>query len=103
MLHTLKCIFLSQNQQMRKLINKYTKVRIYKTIIRPVVTYGCETWVLNQSNKERLDILERRILRKIYGPVRDQHDEWRIRWKHELYQLYKDLPISAYARIQRLH
>jgi hypothetical protein len=47
-------------------------------------------------------IFERRILRKIYGPVRDQHEEWIIRWNHELYQLYKDLPISAYARIQRL-
>jgi hypothetical protein len=68
----------------------------------PVVTYRCETWVLNQSNREGLDIFERRILRKIYGPVRDQHDEWIIRWNHELYQLYKDLPISAYARIQRL-
>jgi hypothetical protein len=79
-----------------------TKVRIYKTIIRPVVTYECETWVLNQSNKERLDFFERRILRKIYGPVRDQHDECRIIWNHEFYQLYKDLPIPAYARIQRL-
>jgi hypothetical protein len=67
------------------ILTRATKVRIYKTIIRPVVTYGCETWVLNQSNKERLDIFERRILRKIYGPVRDRHDEWRIRWNHELY------------------
>jgi hypothetical protein len=61
------------------ILTRTTKVRIYKTIIRPVVTYGCETWVLNQSNKERLDIFERRILRKIYGPVRNQQEERRIR------------------------
>jgi hypothetical protein len=48
------------------------------TLIRPIVTYGAETWAATESELQKLLIFERKILRKIYGPVKDR-DNWRIR------------------------
>jgi hypothetical protein len=47
-------------------------------LIRPIVTYGAETWAATESELQKLLIFEREILRKIYGPVKDQ-DNWRVR------------------------
>ena len=47
------------------------KIKIYKTIILPVVLYGCEAWSLTLREKYRLRVFENRILRKIFGPKRD--------------------------------
>jgi hypothetical protein len=61
-------------------------MQIYKTVIRPVATYGSETWTLTKSDENLLRILERKILRKIYGPVQEG-DIWRIRYNEELNRL----------------
>jgi hypothetical protein len=53
-------------------------MKIYKTKIRPVVTYSSETWTLTAKDENNLRIFERQILRKIYGPV-DIDNTWRIR------------------------
>jgi hypothetical protein len=42
---------------------------LYKTLIRPVLLYGCETWTINRYNEEKIPIFERKVLRKIYGPI----------------------------------
>jgi hypothetical protein len=55
-----------------------TKVRIYSTIIRPVVTYGSETWCLTANDERSLRKWETKVLGKIYGPVYD-NGLWRIR------------------------
>jgi hypothetical protein len=47
------------------------KIRIYKTIILPVVLYGCEIWSLTLSEEQRLRVFENRVLRRIFGPKRD--------------------------------
>jgi hypothetical protein len=53
------------------------KVKIYKTIILPVL-YGCETWYLTLREGNRLRVFENRILRRIFGPKRDEvTGEWR--------------------------
>jgi hypothetical protein len=44
------------------------KVRIYKTIILPVVLYGCETWSLTLREEHKLRVFENRLLRRIFGP-----------------------------------
>jgi hypothetical protein len=49
-----------------------TKVRIYRTIILSVVLYGCETWSLPLGEEHRLRVLEKRVLREIIGPKRDE-------------------------------
>jgi hypothetical protein len=59
-------------------IEKYTAIRaatenikctIYKTLIKPMVLYECESWILKKTDKGKLSMSERKILRKIYGPT----------------------------------
>jgi hypothetical protein len=49
------------------LLLKNLKIRIYKTIILPVVLYGCETWSLTSREEHRLRVFENRVLRRILG------------------------------------
>ena len=51
-----------------KNINRKYKVTIYKTIIKPVLMFVAETWVLSKADELRLGVFERKILRRIYGP-----------------------------------
>ena len=54
------------------------KIKIYRTIILPVVLYGCETWSLTLREERRLRVFENRVLRRIFGPRRDTvKGEWR--------------------------
>jgi len=53
-------------------------MKVYKTMMRPVVTYSSETWTLTTKDENNLRILERQILRKIFGPV-NIDNIWRIR------------------------
>jgi hypothetical protein len=55
-----------------KRISKRSKLQIYKTLIRPEVTYGTETWTLTDTEENALRRFERKVLRKIYGPVMDR-------------------------------
>ena len=52
-------------------------MKIYKTIIRPVITYSSESWTLTAKDENNLRIFERQILRKIFGPV-NIDNVWRI-------------------------
>jgi hypothetical protein len=51
-------------------INRGAKMQIYKTLIRPVVTHGCESWTMKKDDENILQRFERKIIRRIYGPVR---------------------------------
>jgi hypothetical protein len=60
------------------LLSKNLKIRIYKTIILLVVLYACETWSLTLREEHRLEMFENRVLRRIFGPRRDEATgEWR--------------------------
>jgi hypothetical protein len=54
-----------------RLLSKNVKFRVYKTIILPVVLYGCETWSLSVRGEHKLKVFENRVLRRIFGPKRD--------------------------------
>jgi len=57
---------------------KNLKLKIYRTIILPVVLYRCETWSLTLRDEGRLRVFEKRVLRRIFGPRRDEVTrEWR--------------------------
>jgi len=58
-----------------------SKLQIYKSIIRPTVTYGCETWAMTVTEQNCLLVFERMVLRKIYGPTLDNDGTWRIKWR----------------------
>jgi hypothetical protein len=51
---------------------KNVKVRIYKTIILPMVLYGCETWYVTVREEHKLRVFEKRVLKRIFGPKRDR-------------------------------
>jgi len=73
--------------------NAASKLQIYKSIIRPTVTYGCETWAMTVTEQNHLLVFERRILRKIYGPTLDNDGTWRIKTNEELEILIKKIYI----------
>ena len=52
-------------------IQKLT-IKIYRTIILPLVLYGCETWTLTLREERRLRVFENRVLRRVFGPKRDE-------------------------------
>ena len=61
-----------------RLLSKNLKIKIYRTIILPVVLYGCESWLLTLREERRLRVLENRVLTRILGPNRDEvTGEWR--------------------------
>ena len=65
-----------------------TNLQIYRTIILPVVWYGCETWSLTPRDERRLIVLENRVLRRIFGPKRNEvKGEWRKLHNEELNDL----------------
>jgi hypothetical protein len=71
------------------LLSKNLKIRIYRTIIMPVVLYGCETWSLTLREERRLRVFENRVLRRVFGPKRDEvTGEWRKLQNEELSDFY---------------
>jgi hypothetical protein len=83
------CYHLVQNFLSSRLLSKNLKIRIYKTIILPVVLYGCETLSLTLREEYRLAVSENRVLRRIFGPMRDEVTrEWRKLHNEELRDFY---------------
>jgi hypothetical protein len=64
------CYHSVQNVLSFHLLSKDVKITIYKTIILPVVLYGCETWSSTLREEHRLRVFENRVLRRIFGPKR---------------------------------
>jgi hypothetical protein len=78
------------------------KVRIYKTIILPVVLYGCETWSLTVREEHKLRVFENRVLR-IFGAKRDEvTGGWRKLYNEELHNLYSSLSIIRIIKSRRM-
>jgi hypothetical protein len=78
-------------------------MRIYKTIILPVILYGCETWSLILREEHRLRVFENRVLRRIFGPKRDEvKGEWRKLRNKELHDLYSSPSIIRIIKSRRI-
>ena len=74
-----ECLYYSvQNLLSSGLLTKYIKIKIYRNIILSVLLHGCETWSFVLREERRLMVFEKRILRRIFGPKRDEvTGEWR--------------------------
>ena len=78
-----------QNLSSFSLLPRNINIKIYRAIILPVVLYGCETWSLTLREERRLGVFENRMLRRIFGPKRDEVTwEWRKLHNEELNDLY---------------
>jgi hypothetical protein len=66
---------------------KSLKIKIYKTVILPVVLYGCETLSLTSGEEHRLRVFENRVLRRIFGPKKEEDGSWRKLHNDELRSL----------------
>ena len=67
-----------QNLLSSNLLSKNLKIKTYRTIILPLVLYGCEIWSLTLREERRLRVFANRVLRRIFGPKRDKVTrEWR--------------------------
>jgi len=83
------CYYSVQNLISSSLLSKKLKIKIYRTIILPVVLYGCETWSLILREERMLRMFENRVLRRAFGPKRDEvTGEWRKLHSEELSDLY---------------
>jgi hypothetical protein len=81
-----------------RLLSKNLKIRIYKTTILSEVLYGCETLSLTLREEHRLGVFENRVLRRIFGPKRDEVTiEWRKLHNEVLHDLYASSSIIKRA------
>jgi hypothetical protein len=78
-----------------------SKLSIYITIIRPVVTYGSGTWTVTEKDESQINIWERKVLRRIFGPVNDR-GIWRVRSNKELVDLYEEIDVATVIKNLRL-
>jgi hypothetical protein len=86
-----------------RLLSMNVKVKIYKTIILPVVLYGCETWSLSLGEEHRLRVFDNRVLRGIFGPKRDEvTGEWRKLHSEEFHDLYSYPDIIRQIKSRRM-
>lgn len=96
-----RCYFSLQGVFKSKNISRTTKTKIYKTLVRPVLMYGSETWTMTQMEEEWLRRWERKILRRIYGGI-NENGVWRTRTNQELRALYQEPDIVTEIKTGRL-
>ncbi|KAI5739997.1 hypothetical protein M8J77_026070 [Diaphorina citri] len=84
-----------------KLLSRCSKIKLYKTIIRPILTYGSENWIMTKKTEKKIITFENKILRKIYGPTLE-NGIWRIKHNKEIRDLYNQPDIVAEVKRGRL-
>jgi hypothetical protein len=82
-------------------LNRSSKLKMYKSVIRPVVTYRCEASTLTNRD-EQLRIFERRILGTIFGPVQNKDGSWKIRMNCELNELIGNANKVRFIKSRRI-
>jgi hypothetical protein len=90
-----------QNLLRSKLPRKETKCKICKTLIKPIVLYGSESWALTKVSEVKLKIFERIIVRKIYSPMY-VNGVWRIKYIDGLHKLFKEPNAVQSIKLDRL-
>jgi len=92
-----------QNLLSSRLISKNLKIKIYRTIILPVVLYGCEAWSLTLQEERKLRVFENIVLRRIFGPRTDKvTGAWRRLHNDELNDLYTLPNIVWVIKLRRM-
>jgi hypothetical protein len=84
-----------------RFVTKQSKLKLCTTVIRPIVTYASETWVLKETIIQKLLVFERKILRRIFGRT-NENQIWRVKTNEELDKLIKHKNIINYIEAHRL-
>jgi hypothetical protein len=85
----------------KTLLSRHSKVKLYKTLIRPVETYRAETCTMSAADENALLVFERKVVRRICDPVREG-ERWRIRSNQELEEIFRGEDIVKLVKSQRL-
>jgi hypothetical protein len=83
-----------------KLLSRNNKLKTYKTLIIPILIYGLETWTLTTEEMNARRISQRKIIRKIYGPIKGG-DSWRIRTNQEMKDILQGADIVKFIKSSR--
>jgi hypothetical protein len=82
-------------------IHRKNKISIYRTIIRPILCYVFEAWMMTSKSDEMLHAFERKNLRRVYGPKKVEGG-WRMRYNTEINDLYKEVKVLVFIKLRRL-
>jgi hypothetical protein len=94
-----KTYFVLQNLFQNKSVSKKLKLILKNTIIEKTLTYASETWILTKRDIKQLNIFERKVCRRILGPVYDNEKQnWRILTNKEMYAIAKNPTITQTVR-----
>jgi hypothetical protein len=96
------CCYSVQDVLSSHLVPTKLKIKIYKTVILPVVLCGCETWSLTLREEHRLRGFENRVLRRIFGPKREEDGSWRKLHHDEVHSLYSSPNIVRVIKSRRM-
>jgi len=97
------CYHSVQNLLSSRLLSRRLKIKIYRTVILPVILYGCEIWSLTLREERKLRVFENTVLMRIFGPLRDEVKGERRRWRNgELNDLYSSPNIVRVIKSRRM-
>jgi hypothetical protein len=97
------CYYSVQNLLSSRLLSRNLKIKLYRTIILPIVLYGYETWSLTVREERRLRVFENKVLRRVFGPRRDEvTGDWRRLHNEELNDLYSSPNIVRVIKWRRM-
>jgi hypothetical protein len=83
-----------------RLSSRATKILLYKTLIRPVVSYGAEAWIMTKKDEQAVLVFERKIFRRIYGP-KYENGNWKSTTNRELEEMSKGENIVKWIKGQK--
>ena len=96
-----RCLYGLSKMMRSKNLSRKSKIKLYHELVQPVLLYEAGSWSLTTTDEELLLVFERKILRMIFGPIRE-NGEWRIRYNHELQELYQHADVVQKIRTKRL-
>jgi hypothetical protein len=83
-------------------LSRSSKLKLYRSLKRPVVIYGCEAWTLTNREESISEYLSVENRKKIFGPMQNEDGSWRIRMNYELNELIENADIVRFIKSRRI-